>query len=190
MTNRCLSALWFAYNLQTSRTLGPHPSKSPPGCKTGTSTLTKNGVTPQSLTTVCKYPTLFPFISVPTDVPDPQHREPENRRTGEQQWLSTLSTALRIANPPLAGQLRRFRYACFRFPHSVHSPACPVDSYCVPDFDSPSIFARILDKDKGGHFSITPSVNFSTKQSYLPSSNVRARFPSSDAIESNIRSDP
>ena len=23
-----------------------------------------------------------------------------------------------------------------------------VESYCVPDFDSPSIFARILDKDK------------------------------------------
>ncbi|KAF9778574.1 glycoside hydrolase family 15 protein [Thelephora terrestris] len=47
-----------------------------------------------------------------------------------------------------------------------------VESYCVPDFDSPSIFARILDKDKGGHFSITPAVDFSTKQSYLPSSNI------------------
>ena len=23
-----------------------------------------------------------------------------------------------------------------------------VESYCVPDFDSPSVFARILDKDK------------------------------------------
>ncbi|KAF5365314.1 hypothetical protein D9758_005431 [Tetrapyrgos nigripes] len=47
-----------------------------------------------------------------------------------------------------------------------------VESYCVPDFDSPSIFARILDKDKGGHFSITPTVPFRTKQNYLPSSNV------------------
>ncbi|KAF9651664.1 glycoside hydrolase family 15 protein [Thelephora ganbajun] len=47
-----------------------------------------------------------------------------------------------------------------------------VESYCVPDFDSPSIFARILDKDKGGHFSVTPAVNFSTRQSYLPSSNI------------------
>ncbi|KAF8914864.1 glycoside hydrolase family 15 protein [Mucidula mucida] len=47
-----------------------------------------------------------------------------------------------------------------------------VESYCVPDFDSPSVFARILDKDKGGHFSITPTVPFNTKQSYLPSSNV------------------
>ncbi|KIY45458.1 glycoside hydrolase family 15 protein [Fistulina hepatica ATCC 64428] len=47
-----------------------------------------------------------------------------------------------------------------------------VESYCCPDFDSPSIFARILDKDKGGHFSITPTVPFMTKQNYLPSSNV------------------
>ncbi|KAG2038837.1 glycoside hydrolase family 15 protein [Suillus americanus] len=45
-------------------------------------------------------------------------------------------------------------------------------SYCVPNFDSPSIFARILDKNKGGHFSITPTVPFSTKHNYLPSSNV------------------
>lgn len=52
-----------------------------------------------------------------------------------------------------------------------------VESYCVPNFDSPSIFARILDKDKGGHFSITPTIPFTTKQSYLPSSNVlRTKF--------------
>lgn len=47
-----------------------------------------------------------------------------------------------------------------------------VESYCVPNFDSPSIFARILDKDKGGHFSICPTVTFSTKQNYLPNSNI------------------
>ncbi|KZT12312.1 glycoside hydrolase family 15 protein [Laetiporus sulphureus 93-53] len=47
-----------------------------------------------------------------------------------------------------------------------------IESYCIPNFDSPSIFARILDKDKGGHFSISPTVPFTTKQNYLPSSNV------------------
>ncbi|KAG8215705.1 hypothetical protein J3R82DRAFT_7584 [Butyriboletus roseoflavus] len=47
-----------------------------------------------------------------------------------------------------------------------------VESYCIPNFDSPSVFARILDKNKGGHFSITPTVPFVTKQNYLPSSNV------------------
>ncbi|KAF4584594.1 hypothetical protein EYR38_001823 [Pleurotus pulmonarius] len=47
-----------------------------------------------------------------------------------------------------------------------------IESYCIPNFDSPSVFARILDKDKGGHFSITPTIPFTTKQNYLPSSNV------------------
>ncbi|KAF9476199.1 glycoside hydrolase family 15 protein [Pholiota conissans] len=47
-----------------------------------------------------------------------------------------------------------------------------IESYCVPNFDSPSVFARILDKDKGGHFSIMPTIPFSTKQNYLASSNV------------------
>ncbi|KAI0747485.1 glycoside hydrolase family 15 protein [Fomes fomentarius] len=56
-----------------------------------------------------------------------------------------------------------------------------IESYCVPNFDSPSIFARILDKDKarssasyliGGHFSITPTEPFTTKQSYFPNSNI------------------
>ncbi|KAF8206073.1 glycoside hydrolase family 15 protein [Mycena galopus ATCC 62051] len=47
-----------------------------------------------------------------------------------------------------------------------------IESYCIPHFDSPSVFARILDKNKGGHFSISPMVPFSTKQNYYPSSNV------------------
>ncbi|QRW02972.1 glycoside hydrolase family 15 protein [Ceratobasidium sp. AG-Ba] len=49
-----------------------------------------------------------------------------------------------------------------------------VESYCVPHFDSPSIFARILDKDKGGHFGIKPTIDHSSKQAYLSSSNVLA----------------
>lgn len=71
-----------------------------------------------------------------------------------------------------------------------------VESYCVPNFDSPSVFARILDKDKvlpiacgryplywlltcvqGGHFSISPKIPFTTKQIYLPSSNVISSAP-------------
>ncbi|KAJ7150484.1 glycoside hydrolase family 15 protein [Mycena crocata] len=47
-----------------------------------------------------------------------------------------------------------------------------IESYCIPNFDSPSVFARILDKNKGGHFSISPTVPFTTKQNYYPSSNV------------------
>jgi GH15 family glucan-1,4-alpha-glucosidase len=47
-----------------------------------------------------------------------------------------------------------------------------IDWYCAPSFDSPSVFASILDKEKGGHFSITPSMECQTKQLYLPDTNV------------------
>ncbi|VDB99396.1 unnamed protein product [Peniophora sp. CBMAI 1063] len=60
-----------------------------------------------------------------------------------------------------------------------------IESYCIPEFDSPSIFARILDKDKGGHFSITPAVAFTTKQNYLPSSNVlQTKFLNEEGVVS------
>ena len=48
---------------------------------------------------------------------------------------------------------------------------------CLPDFDSPSIFARILDKENGGYFSIEPVGQYKIEQSYLNRSNVlRTRF--------------
>ncbi|KAF8227819.1 glycoside hydrolase family 15 protein [Tricholoma matsutake] len=60
-----------------------------------------------------------------------------------------------------------------------------IESYCVPHFDSPSVFARILDKDKGGHFSITPTIPFSVKQNYLPSSNVlQTKFMNEQGVAS------
>lgn len=59
------------------------------------------------------------------------------------------------------------------------------DFMCWPDFDSPSIFCRLLDKTKGGHFSITPPSGFmcTTKQSYLPSSNIlQTRYIHEDGV--------
>jgi GH15 family glucan-1,4-alpha-glucosidase len=44
-----------------------------------------------------------------------------------------------------------------------------LDWFCSPRFDSPSIFASLLDHDDGGHFSTRPVVDaFTTKQLYLP----------------------
>ena len=44
-----------------------------------------------------------------------------------------------------------------------------VDFFCCPRFDSPSIFASLLDADKGGYFSIRPAAEgYITKQLYLP----------------------
>jgi GH15 family glucan-1,4-alpha-glucosidase len=48
-----------------------------------------------------------------------------------------------------------------------------IDWLCVPDFDSPSVFAAILDDRKGGHFKIAPVGNDVTcKQLYWPETNV------------------
>ncbi|EUC51290.1 glycoside hydrolase family 15 protein [Bipolaris oryzae ATCC 44560] len=49
-----------------------------------------------------------------------------------------------------------------------------IDYMCWPYFDSPSVFCRILDKEKGGHFTIGPTNDdfCTTKQQYLPASNI------------------
>ena len=47
-----------------------------------------------------------------------------------------------------------------------------IDWYCLPHFDSPSIFGAILDARKGGRFQIAPIVPVTHKQSYLPNSNI------------------
>lgn len=59
-----------------------------------------------------------------------------------------------------------------------------IDFMCFPNFDSPSIFASILDKDKGGYFKIMPVFgNMHNKQIYLPDTNVLlTRFLSSEGV--------
>ncbi|ETS88057.1 hypothetical protein PFICI_01885 [Pestalotiopsis fici W106-1] len=60
-----------------------------------------------------------------------------------------------------------------------------VDFMCWPDFDSPSIFCRLLDKDKGGYFNISPPnvASCTTKQQYLPSSAIlQTRYIHEDGV--------
>lgn len=48
-----------------------------------------------------------------------------------------------------------------------------IDFMCFPNFDSPTIFAAILDINKGGNFQIRPEKGkFKSKQIYLPDTNV------------------
>lgn len=48
-----------------------------------------------------------------------------------------------------------------------------VDFLCFPDFDSPTVFAALLDSRKGGHFSLTPAAaELRSRQMYLPDTNV------------------
>ncbi|TAJ08107.1 glycoside hydrolase family 15 protein [Marinilabiliaceae bacterium JC017] len=46
-----------------------------------------------------------------------------------------------------------------------------IDWFCLPNFNSPSAFAHILDK-KGGWFGIVPQEPFTTKQFYIPHTNI------------------
>src|SRR5512146_2141056 len=59
-----------------------------------------------------------------------------------------------------------------------------IDWYCCPHFDSPSVFAAILDADRGGRFSISPDgEGWSSKQLYLPDTNVLiTRFLMPDGV--------
>ena len=59
-----------------------------------------------------------------------------------------------------------------------------IDWYCCPRFDSPSVFAAILDADNGGRFRISPdSDGWTSKQLYLPDTNVLiTRFLMPDGV--------
>jgi GH15 family glucan-1,4-alpha-glucosidase len=48
-----------------------------------------------------------------------------------------------------------------------------IDWYCCPTFDSPSVFAAILDAERGGRFALRPDAeDWTTKQLYFPETNV------------------
>jgi len=48
-----------------------------------------------------------------------------------------------------------------------------IDFMCFPRFDSPTIFASLLDHEKGGHFHIEPvGGEFKTRQRYFPDTNI------------------
>ena len=59
-----------------------------------------------------------------------------------------------------------------------------IDWFCFPDFDSPSVFAAILDDQRGGRFSICmDTADPNCKQLYWPDTNVLVtRFLSNDGV--------
>jgi len=59
-----------------------------------------------------------------------------------------------------------------------------IDFMCFPRFDSPTIFASLLDSEKGGCFNIHPVLEgVRHKQLYLPDSNVLvSRFLSEQGV--------
>lgn len=47
-----------------------------------------------------------------------------------------------------------------------------IDWLCLPELDSASVFAAVLDAQRGGRFALTPDVPFDTERRYLPDTNV------------------
>ena len=48
-----------------------------------------------------------------------------------------------------------------------------IDFLCYPNFDSPTVFAALLDDERGGRFQIQPELNNRrVRQLYLPDTNI------------------
>ena len=58
-----------------------------------------------------------------------------------------------------------------------------IDWCCLPDFDSDSVFAHILDKENGGFFSIEPVGKYQISQKYINKTNILlTRFQSGQNV--------
>ncbi|MEU6657674.1 glycoside hydrolase family 15 protein [Streptomyces sp. NPDC046821] len=58
-----------------------------------------------------------------------------------------------------------------------------IDWYCCPRFDAPSVFASILDADRGGSFELAADVPSRRRQFYHPDTNVLiTRFYAADGV--------
>src|SRR5438552_16339463 len=47
-----------------------------------------------------------------------------------------------------------------------------IDWLCLPNFDSPSVFAAVLDSQRGGVLVVQPTIPFDATRRYLPGTNV------------------
>jgi GH15 family glucan-1,4-alpha-glucosidase len=47
-----------------------------------------------------------------------------------------------------------------------------IDWLCLPDLDSPTVFATVLDAARGGSFRLAPAGQFTTERRYVPETNV------------------
>lgn len=55
-----------------------------------------------------------------------------------------------------------------------------IDWFCFPDFDSPSVFGKLLDEEKGGSFSFLVDDNYLISQYYLEHTNILCTLFESD----------
>jgi pentatricopeptide repeat protein len=84
-------------------------------------------------------------------------------------WTRPLAAAVETGYRPIAehgiiGDLRSI---------ALVATDGTIDWYCCPHFDSPSVFASILDCRRGGYYRLVPTADeWTTKQLYFPDTNV------------------
>ena len=62
-----------------------------------------------------------------------------------------------------------------------------IDWMCVPELDSPSVFAALLDPADGGSFALAPTCAYALTRSYLPGTNIlRSEYRTRDGAVSVI----
>lgn len=94
---------------------------------------------------------------------------------GDRQRLRQSDTALPIDARGIVGNMKTT---------ALVSIEGTVDFMCYPRIDSPTIFAGLLDSERGGAFAIRPrSDEFNVKQMYVPETNVLlTRFMTSEGV--------
>ncbi|MER6142387.1 glycoside hydrolase family 15 protein [Streptomyces sparsogenes] len=90
----------------------------------------------------------------------------------EARFPTSSSRYLPIADHGLIGDLRTV---------ALVGTNGTIDWYCCPRFDAPSVFASILDPERGGSFELATDVPARTRQFYFPDTNVLiTRFSAAD----------
>ena len=51
-----------------------------------------------------------------------------------------------------------------------------IEWLCLPQFDSPSVFGKILDENIGGSFEIIPDELYNINQKYIENTNILIKY--------------
>ena len=103
---------------------------------------------------------------MPGDSPTPSRSHGAGSRPGQTRATGLLARSAGFPALDDYGLIGNLRTAALVSRHGS------IDWACLPEFDSPSTFARILDLQRGGFFEIAPTETYRSHQAYLPSTAI------------------